>query len=78
MTSMMTNVSTYTGSMIASARRLFRRFGPGIVTGVAADAAHSRARGNPKELFSLAVTDWVLAFALCAAAFAKLALRGAD
>ncbi len=33
----MTNVSTYTGSMIASARRLFRMFGPGLVTGAADD-----------------------------------------
>jgi NRAMP (natural resistance-associated macrophage protein)-like metal ion transporter len=37
MTSMMTNVGTYTGSMIASARRLFRMFGPGLVTGAADD-----------------------------------------
>jgi hypothetical protein len=37
MTSMMTNVGTYTGSMISSARRLFRMFGPGIVTGAADD-----------------------------------------
>ena len=37
MTSMMTDVSTYTGSMISSARRLFRMFGPGIVTGAADD-----------------------------------------
>jgi len=33
----MTNVSTYTGSMISSAHRLFRMFGPGIVTGSADD-----------------------------------------
>jgi NRAMP (natural resistance-associated macrophage protein)-like metal ion transporter len=37
MTDMMTNVSAYTGSMIASARRLFRMFGPGLVTGAADD-----------------------------------------
>jgi NRAMP (natural resistance-associated macrophage protein)-like metal ion transporter len=37
MTSMMTNVGTHTGSMIASARRLFRMFGPGLVTGAADD-----------------------------------------
>jgi NRAMP (natural resistance-associated macrophage protein)-like metal ion transporter len=35
--SMMTSVSTYTGSMISSARRLFRMFGPGLVTGAADD-----------------------------------------
>jgi NRAMP (natural resistance-associated macrophage protein)-like metal ion transporter len=34
---MMTGVSTYTGSMIASTRRLFRMFGPGLVTGAADD-----------------------------------------
>jgi NRAMP (natural resistance-associated macrophage protein)-like metal ion transporter len=34
---MMTTVSTYTGSMISSARRLFRMFGPGLVTGAADD-----------------------------------------
>jgi NRAMP (natural resistance-associated macrophage protein)-like metal ion transporter len=33
----MTNVSTHTGSMIASTRRLFRLFGPGLVTGAADD-----------------------------------------
>ncbi len=33
----MTSVSTYTGSMISSARRLFRMFGPGLVTGAADD-----------------------------------------
>jgi NRAMP (natural resistance-associated macrophage protein)-like metal ion transporter len=37
MTNLMTNVSTHTGSMIASARRLFRMFGPGLVTGAADD-----------------------------------------
>jgi NRAMP (natural resistance-associated macrophage protein)-like metal ion transporter len=37
MTSMITNVSIYTGSTIASARRLFRMFGPGLVTGAADD-----------------------------------------
>jgi NRAMP (natural resistance-associated macrophage protein)-like metal ion transporter len=37
MTSMMSNVGTYTGSMIASARRLFRMFGPGLLTGAADD-----------------------------------------
>jgi NRAMP (natural resistance-associated macrophage protein)-like metal ion transporter len=34
---MTTSVSTYTGSMISSARRLFRMFGPGLVTGAADD-----------------------------------------
>ena len=33
----MSSVSNYTGSMIASARRLFRMFGPGLVTGAADD-----------------------------------------
>src|SRR6201997_3097094 len=37
MTSMITNVSIYTGSTIASARRLFRMFGPGLITGAADD-----------------------------------------
>ena len=37
MTNLMTNVSTHTGSMIASACRLFRMFGPGLVTGAADD-----------------------------------------
>jgi NRAMP (natural resistance-associated macrophage protein)-like metal ion transporter len=37
MASMMTSVSTYTGSMISSTRRLFRMFGPGLVTGAADD-----------------------------------------
>ena len=37
MASMMTSVSTYTGAMISSARRLFRMFGPGLVTGAADD-----------------------------------------
>jgi len=37
MASMMTNVSNYTGSMISSALRLFRMFGPGLVTGAADD-----------------------------------------
>jgi NRAMP (natural resistance-associated macrophage protein)-like metal ion transporter len=37
MASMMTNVRTSPGSMIASARRLFRMFGPGLVTGAADD-----------------------------------------
>jgi hypothetical protein len=45
MASMMTNVSTYTGSMISSARRLFRMFGPGLVTG-AADDEH----GGPGDI----------------------------
>jgi NRAMP (natural resistance-associated macrophage protein)-like metal ion transporter len=34
---MMSNVSAYAGSMIASARQLFRMFGPGLVTGAADD-----------------------------------------
>jgi len=33
----MTNVSAYTGSMISSARQLFRMLGPGLVTGAADD-----------------------------------------
>jgi NRAMP (natural resistance-associated macrophage protein)-like metal ion transporter len=33
----MTNVSSYTGSMISSARRILPMFGPGIVTGAADD-----------------------------------------
>jgi NRAMP (natural resistance-associated macrophage protein)-like metal ion transporter len=33
----MTNVSTHAGAMIASTRRLFRLFGPGLVTGAADD-----------------------------------------
>ena len=37
MTSVISNVGTYTGSMIVSARRLFRMFGPGLVTGAADD-----------------------------------------
>ena len=37
MASMMTSVGNYTGSMISSARRLFRMFGPGLVTGAADD-----------------------------------------
>src|SRR6201987_2498790 len=37
MTSIMTGISPYTGSMISSARRLFRMFGPGLVTGAADD-----------------------------------------
>src|SRR6201993_3256795 len=34
---MTTSVNTYTGSMISSARRLFRMFGPGLVAGAADD-----------------------------------------
>jgi hypothetical protein len=45
MASMITCVSTYTGSMISSARRLFRMFGPGLVTG-AADDEH----GGPGDI----------------------------
>jgi NRAMP (natural resistance-associated macrophage protein)-like metal ion transporter len=37
MASMMAKVTTHTESMIASARRLFRMFGPGLVTGAADD-----------------------------------------
>jgi NRAMP (natural resistance-associated macrophage protein)-like metal ion transporter len=37
MTSMMTSISNRTGSMIGSARRRFRLFGPGLVTGAADD-----------------------------------------
>src|SRR5262245_40909282 len=37
MTSMMSNVSAYARSTISSARRLFRMFGPGLVTGAADD-----------------------------------------
>ena len=37
MASMMTGVGTSTASMIASTRRLFRLFGPGLVTGAADD-----------------------------------------
>jgi hypothetical protein len=57
MTSMITNVSTYTGSMIASAPRLFRMFGHGLVTGAADDAAHSRVSGKPDELLAFAVHE---------------------
>jgi hypothetical protein len=57
--------STYTGSMISSARRLFRMFGPGLVTGADADvraasplipkaARSSRASRNPDELRAFA------------------------
>src|SRR6185369_17877827 len=34
---MMSNVGTSTGSMIASAQRLLRTFGPGLITGAADD-----------------------------------------
>src|SRR5262252_8457531 len=37
MTSVINSVSNYTGSMLASARRLVRQFGPGLVTGAADD-----------------------------------------
>src|ERR1700751_5997559 len=37
MTSIMTGISPYTGSMTRSTRRLFRMFGPGLVTGAADD-----------------------------------------
>jgi len=47
MASMMTNVSTYTGSMISSARRLFRIFGPGLVTGADDD---DDERGGPGDI----------------------------
>jgi NRAMP (natural resistance-associated macrophage protein)-like metal ion transporter len=37
MTNMMTSISNYTGSIVGSAGRLFRMFGPGLVTGAADD-----------------------------------------
>jgi len=37
MTSVINSVSNYTGSMLSSARRLTRQFGPGLVTGAADD-----------------------------------------
>ena len=37
MTNMMTSISNYTGSIAGSAGRLFRMFGPGLVTGAADD-----------------------------------------
>jgi Mn2+/Fe2+ NRAMP family transporter len=37
MTSVINSISNYTGSMLASARRLTRQFGPGLVTGAADD-----------------------------------------
>src|SRR5260370_15224198 len=37
MTNLMTSISNYTGSIVGSAGRLLRMFGPGLVTGAADD-----------------------------------------